>query len=147
MCSFLLWGKKICLKQSPLYHFWRPQSLNFHQSPWETCARPQLSHGRMLIVGSNAAWISSFAATVPGACHLGAGIHVWRFPSKGLGKLRRSFGFQIWLESLWSAHKIFHGGALDKLSPDPAILLKIHTLTLQSKSRAWFSSISINVES
>ena len=59
-------GKKICPKQSPML-----QNLNFHPSPWETCARPQLSHGRMLMVGSNAAWISSFAATMPGACHLG----------------------------------------------------------------------------
>ena len=81
-------GKKICPKQSPML-----QNLNFHPSPWETCARPQLSHGRMLMVGSNAAWISSFAATMPGACHLGCRrkLRNWNFSLQ-----RRIFDLQIW---------------------------------------------------
>ena len=36
-----------------------------HVPLYTTCARPQLSQGRMLMVGSRAAWTSSLLATMP----------------------------------------------------------------------------------
>ena len=69
-----------------------PLYLN-HDSQWgrtvplyTTCARPQLSQGRMLMVGSRAAWTSSLLATRPERC-AGSWWKLWGFlVGKPMGK-------------------------------------------------------------